>query len=235
MSIIGDAIMLGGGGGGFATATLVAPKGSTISWTGEDTGSVSLSSNETYTIVSLAKGIYVFTNTLTYTVRGASHTDNIWTRTVNLTGDMTINVYPDDAIWWYGLLNEQFVAAEGSTVSMGTDGVFVTAVNSQLHTALRSANVFPVGGKTALKARVALEGNIQTDVPAQTAPRFWDTNSGSWTSVSSNVSRTTVFTNVSEYTAIIGNTGDYSIGFRAGRSSGDYYNKYIYLYAIWLE
>lgn len=235
MSIIGNAIMLGGGGG-FATVTLVAPKGSTISWTGADTGTATLNSNETYTIVTLAKGIYVFTNTLTYSLNGGSRTDNIWTKTVDVTGAMTINVYPDGAIWWYGLLNETFASADGGGISIAENGVAVQSVNSQLHTGMRSVNEFDVTGKTAIKSRCFFAGSIQTTTNSQTQPRLWKTSDSDspWKDTNNNCSSVAVF-GMREYTALINETGNYSVGMRAGRSSGDYYNKYIYLYALWLE
>ena len=94
----------GAGGSGQKTVTINAPKNSTVSWTGVESGSVAMGS-QTQATVALQAGTYTFTNTLT--IDGTVTT--IYTKTAAITADTTVNVFPDGALYWYGMFLEPFV------------------------------------------------------------------------------------------------------------------------------
>ncbi len=96
MSIIGNAIMLGGGGG-TKTVTLKGVPQSTISWTGADTGSVN-TGNSGDASVALIPGTYTFVNTVV--IDGTTYT--AYTKTAAINADAVVQLFPDNVIYWYG-------------------------------------------------------------------------------------------------------------------------------------
>lgn len=88
----------GGGGGGKVTVTINAPKNSTVSWTGTESGSVNMGS-VTQATATLKAGTYSFSCSLT--LDGTATT--IFTRTAAVTKGSVVNMYPDGAVFWYGM------------------------------------------------------------------------------------------------------------------------------------
>ena len=96
----------GAGGGGSAAVTINAPKNSTVSWTGTESGSVSMGSL-TQASVTMKPGTYNFVCKLT--VNGAETT--IFSKTVAVTKGAVVNLYPDGALHWYGMTIHPLIAS----------------------------------------------------------------------------------------------------------------------------
>ena len=86
-----------GGGGGLKSVTLKGAPQSTISWTGTDTGSVN-TGNSGDVSVALSPGTYTFVNTVT--IDDIDYT--AYTKTVAVTADITVELFPEHIIYWYG-------------------------------------------------------------------------------------------------------------------------------------
>lgn len=96
----------GAGGGGSAAVTINAPKNSTVSWTGTESGSVSMGSL-TQASVTMKPGTYNFVCKLT--VNGAETT--IFSKTAAVTKGAVVNLYPDGALYWYGMTIHPLIAS----------------------------------------------------------------------------------------------------------------------------
>lgn len=96
----------GAGGGGRAAVTINAPKNSTVSWMGTESGSVSMGSL-TQANVTMKPGTYSFVCKLT--VNGAETT--IFSKTAAVTKGAVVNLYPDGALYWYGMTLRELTAS----------------------------------------------------------------------------------------------------------------------------
>ena len=84
----------GAGGGLKVTVTILGAKNEVVSYTGKDTGTVTLDANGTGT-TTLKKGSYTFTGGISGFVKS-----------VDVSGDMTVYVRPQRIIYWYGVKAE---------------------------------------------------------------------------------------------------------------------------------
>lgn len=96
----------GAGSGGNAAVTINAPKNSTVSWTGTESGSISMGSL-TQASVTMKPGTCSFVCKLM--VNGAETT--IFSKTAAVTKGAVVNLYPDGALYWYGMTIHQLIAS----------------------------------------------------------------------------------------------------------------------------
>lgn len=164
----------GGGGGGTTVVTFKAAPGSTIAWSGPQSGSATLATSATTASVQLKRGTYTFTNTLS--VNGSTRT--IYTKTTVVGKDAaTINLYPDGAVFWYGLA----VVSDIAKASYGTFTRYTTAVSSTYtrtqdysqYTMTKTTTAYKTTGKTTMHVIYRDDGSstsvITTRFGAQTA------------------------------------------------------------------
>lgn len=141
----------GGGGGGTTVITFKAAPGSTIAWSGPQTGSVTLASSATSASVQLKRGTYTFTNTLSV----AGSTKTIYTKTTVVGKEAaTINLYPDGAVFWYGLaVVSDIVKAYDGTFTRGNNYVSSSITRnytSSKNTKTKTTTAYKTTGKTTM-------------------------------------------------------------------------------------
>lgn len=140
---------------------------STVSYTGAASGSVTLDQYGAGSAV-LAAGTYTFTNTVT--IGEDEFTAAV--KTVGVAGDMTVDLVPAGALYWYGLKVTDFAAASGYTppgsstwgeniaMTAGTNCISGTATTSGgTHRDIMwgSAAKIDTTGYTYLKARLVVD------------------------------------------------------------------------------
>lgn len=107
--------------------TIHSTYGSIVSWTGTETGSITVPTTATQVDVSLKQGTYTFVATLELD----SETVTIHTTTVSI-GDITsVNMYPDGAVYWYGM-------PVASDIVAGAFGTFTREQNCVVSTYTRA-------------------------------------------------------------------------------------------------
>ena len=159
------AIMTISGGG---TVTLNGVPYSSVSYSGQTSGSATLDSSGTASLV-LSGGTYTFVNTVT--IDGIGYT--AYTKTAAVAGDSTtVNLFPAGALYWYGRSSTNFADAGsytppgsstwGQNIAMtaGTNCISGTAeTSSGTHRDVMwgSAAKIDTTGYTYLKARLIVD------------------------------------------------------------------------------
>lgn len=114
----------GAGGGGKATIEILSPVGSVVSWTGPESGSITMSSTGYTSGAVLKKGMYVFTSALALD----GETVTIYTKTMAVSAGSVVAMYPDGAVYWYGIPVVSLFA-KAFTPPSNTSGSVTTSIN----------------------------------------------------------------------------------------------------------
>ena len=109
----------GAGGGGKATIEIRSAYNSVVSWTGPETGSVTVPGNTSVVGTVLKKGTYVFTATLMLEDEAVV----IYTKTMAVSNGSVVTMYPDGAVYWYGVPVVSLFSKLSNTSGTVTAGV----------------------------------------------------------------------------------------------------------------
>lgn len=240
MSIIGNAVLLGGGGGGRATVTINAPKNSTIVYSGPESGTVVVGSVSTRASVVLKKGNYYFESHFDLPDSASTTADTvIYSATVGIAGDVEINLYPPNVLYWYGITSS---VAGGWFSKTQTAQTFSEEANSLNLTwsggssggttqgAFRTVNSISFSGITKIKFRSAYNNRYSSGTYNPTggySTSAWTSISGSTNPLTVNGTITTTQYGQEESQVQVSDASGY-VGVDAVLTSA-------IVYAIWLE
>ena len=90
---------MGGPIGGKYAVTLRGPHGCVISWSGKESGSGTIPDNAWCYIAKLKAGTYTFVAKLTLD----NEETEIYSISTTISSDSLINMYPEGAVYWYGM------------------------------------------------------------------------------------------------------------------------------------
>lgn len=94
---------VGGGGGNRVTVVINAPKNSWVVYSGAENGTLQLG-NLTQASAVLKKGTYIFVSHINLPNSTSTVADTvIYTATIAINADKTINLYPAKTLYWYGI------------------------------------------------------------------------------------------------------------------------------------
>lgn len=221
--------------GGNAVVIFNAAYGSTISWTGTDEGTVTLGTDASTISVQIKRGTYVFANTLY--VDGATRT--IYTKTVTVgRGATVVNMYPDGAVYWYGLpIVSEIVKAGAGNATKNRNSVSADYTRAHSYyklTMTKTITPYNTTGKTKMhvvyKDNGSSSGVINTRFGAQNSA-IGDEGAGSYNSGDSKT--------FDECIVQLGNLAGQELYFYSAYNAYDTYSgggvcKHV-IYAVWFD
>ena len=125
------AILSISGGGAI---TLKGIPNTTVTYTGDASGSVSLDASGEASVV-LSGGTYTFTNTVTI----GDDTITAYTKTVAVTGDATVKLYPEGMIYWFGRMLTSIADGDDYTGPSGNNWGSILSMTGEAHSVDGSA------------------------------------------------------------------------------------------------
>lgn len=211
---------VGGGGGLKVSVAILGAKNEVVSYTGKDTGTVTLDTNGTGT-ATLKKGSYTFTGGISGFVKS-----------VDVSGDMTVYVRPQRIIYWYGVKAE--------TMNIDGEGYDSPSITENKNSTTVSVNSSGVNSEfnymTTTEVELSSYNNLKGICAKATGNNFrLLTYTGNRNAVDLNVggsfpsdAKSTATLNISSV------AGSYYVGI-----AGSVYNRpgtrEIIVYALWLE
>lgn len=150
----------GGGANDRRAVTVNAPKNSVVYYSGTETGYV-IMGNITQATLYLKIGTYTFANTLD--IDGTTTT--IFTKTVAVVDSAnTVNMYPDGAVYWYGMSITSSIQAGGYGTTTNEDNwvysTYTLASSSTRYVLNRTVSTFtPTTNTTTLHVRYKVGGS----------------------------------------------------------------------------
>lgn len=158
MPIIGNAIMVGGGGGGSCAVELHGGPGETVTWSdGTNSGTVTLSSTGDGALTLLAGG-YTFSFSLGSACTGAiaATLQTGTTNVVNGWGSKT-------PVWWFGrTFGFSLDSTNNATATVGTNSITMSDTGAQRHYAFAGVSK---GANTTARAYIDTTGSYNSGMP----------------------------------------------------------------------